>query len=142
VNAGGVTRVWEGAGAPTVKDVAAKIQTRKTWTLNRMPILVVVDEFTDAYRWSWKGKFGGRGYKVIGLKELRTVKGLEFQWVVLVIRKSLYHELQTGFTGSTQRIYHQRRLLRIPFTRARDGILTLVLPDMDRHDMVDAFQWA
>lgn len=142
VNRGGVTRVWEQASQRTIKEVAAQVQTRRTWRLNATPILIVVDEFTKAFQWNWKGQFGGRGFQVIGLQDLRAVKGLEHQWVVLVLRESLYHELQEGFAGSTQRIYNARRMLRIPFTRARDGILTVVLPDMDRNDIADAFQWA
>ncbi len=43
-------------------------------------------------------------------------------------------------TGSSQRIYQYRRLLRIPFSRARDGILTLVLPDVLRPGVTDVFR--
>ena len=142
VNGGGVTQVWQDADLTSVKQVAERIQSRRAWGMKVAPILVVVDDFTEAREWIWKGRFGGRAFQVIRLAELGTVKGLEYQWVVLVIRASLYQDLQEGFAGSSNRIYQARRMLRIPFTRARDGILTMVLPDVERPGLADAYRWS
>ncbi len=62
--------------------------------------------------------------KTISMNEVNKVKGLEFQHVFIFIRKNLFGEIQNGFKGSGQRVYHQRRLLRIPFSRAKDSLVT------------------
>jgi hypothetical protein len=55
------------------------------------------------------------------------MKGLEYQHVLLVINRSLFEELESGFEGSGRTIYHARRMLRIPFSRAKDSLVTFVV---------------
>jgi len=65
--------------------------------------------------------------KIITLDEIRSIKGLEFQHVFLFLKRDLYEQVEYGFKGSGQRVYNQRRLLRIPFSRAKDSLVTFVL---------------
>jgi hypothetical protein len=53
---------------------------------------------------------------------IEDIKGLEFQHVLIFINQTLYSELDQGFKGSGQRGYNARRLLRIPFSRAKDSV--------------------
>lgn len=140
VNAGGVARVWNPATNTDLAEAAQVVSRRKAWGLPTPQVLVVVDEFTEATDWPWERAFASRTIRKIGFNDLEAVKGLEFQWVIIAIRATLNNELLDGFSGSSRRVYAARRLLRIPFTRARDGILTLVAPDVPRPGVRDAFR--
>jgi len=61
--------------------------------------------------------------------DIDEIKGLEYQHVFIFINETLYKELEYGFKGSGQKTYHQRRLLRIPFSRAKDSLVTFVMSD-------------
>jgi hypothetical protein len=65
-------------------------------------------------------------HTVVGEREISSIKGVEFQHVLVVIGPELYAQLEQGFEGSGQAVYNRRRLLRIPFSRARDSLITLV----------------
>jgi hypothetical protein len=62
----------------------------------------------------------------IDLRHALTVKGLEYQHVVMWLSAQRYDALQKGFSGSGQRLYNEYRLLRIPFSRARDSVAVFV----------------
>lgn len=55
--------------------------------------------------------------------KIEDIKGLEFQHVLIFISQTLYNELNRGFKGAGQKNYNYRRLLRIPFSRAKDSIV-------------------
>jgi hypothetical protein len=76
---------------------------------------------------SWKREINGLEAVVINSKDLELVKGLEFQHVFLVLAKELYDEIEHGFNGSGQSRYLARRLLRIPFSRAKDSLVSFVV---------------
>jgi hypothetical protein len=61
--------------------------------------------------------------KKLSFFEIEDIKGLEFQRVFIFVEQQLFHELQYGFEGSGQNVYHRRRLLRIPFSRAKDSLV-------------------
>lgn len=63
-------------------------------------------------------------------EQVNKIKGLEFQHVFAFINKNLYDELQNGFRGTGQNVYKQRRLLRIPFSRAKDSLVTFAIDDV------------
>jgi DNA replication protein DnaC len=63
----------------------------------------------------------------ISLEEIQKVKGLEFQHVFIFLSKNLYEEIQRGFRSCGNPAYNSRRLLRIPFSRAKDSLVTFVL---------------
>jgi len=64
--------------------------------------------------------------KVIGSGALSSVKGVEFQHVFLLLDEPNFAALVSGFHGSGTRVYDQRRLFRIPFSRAKDSLVTFV----------------
>jgi hypothetical protein len=68
----------------------------------------------------------------IRLKELKSVTGLEFHWVVLVIRASLIARLESAFVGATRRVYNARRMLRVPLPELATGSWPSSLPDVPR----------
>lgn len=61
--------------------------------------------------------------------QVNQIKGLEFQHVFIFINKTLFEDLENGFRGTGQNVYKQRRLLRIPFSRAKDSLVTFAVDD-------------
>jgi len=60
------------------------------------------------------------------LDDVESVKGLEYQHVLLFLGRDLFMQLESGFQGTGQPIYNQRRLIRIPFSRAKDSMVVFV----------------
>lgn len=118
----------------TISDVKTELNRilqnrRQMW--NHYPgLLVMVDDgisidgpFDNALT-----QFRDMGYvKVISINEISQVKGLEFQHVFVFIKQSLFDDLEQGFKGTGQSLYRQRRLLRIPFSRAKDSLVTFAI---------------
>jgi hypothetical protein len=69
--------------------------------------------------------------ELVRLSDIETLKGVEYQHVFLLLSEPLYREIELGFRGSGQRTYRSRRLLRIPFSRARDSLVTFVFPSTE-----------
>ncbi len=63
----------------------------------------------------------------ISLDTLNDVKGMEYQHVFVVLDQEHFNEIQNGFSGTGRKVYNQRRLLRIPFSRAKDSLVTFGL---------------
>jgi hypothetical protein len=72
-------------------------------------------------------RFHGGYVKIMFLGQVEKVKGLEFQHVFVIINENLFEQLQHGFEGSGQKTYHARRLLRIPFSRAKDSLVVFAM---------------
>jgi hypothetical protein len=64
-----------------------------------------------------------------GFHEVETVKGLEFAHVFIIVSKRTYTELLRTDNGPGSTEYAKQRLLRIPFSRARDSLVTFVVED-------------
>jgi superfamily I DNA/RNA helicase len=69
-------------------------------------------------------------FETLSIDEVNEIKGLEYQHVFIFIKKGLFDEIQMGFKGSGQRVYDERRLLRIPFSRAKDSLVTFAIDDV------------
>jgi GTPase SAR1 family protein len=61
--------------------------------------------------------------------QVSRIKGLDFQHVFIFINKALFDDLENGFRGTGKNVYKQRRLLRIPFSRAKDSLVTFAVDD-------------
>ena len=62
-----------------------------------------------------------------GLHEVESVKGLEFPHVFVVVNRATYASLLSATNGPGKKEYGNQRLLRIPFSRARDSLVTFVV---------------
>lgn len=67
--------------------------------------------------------------RIVRAHQLKAIKGLEFQHAFILASEQLLQELEEGFSGAGRRLYNARRLLRIPFSRAKDSIATFGIPD-------------
>jgi len=100
------------------------------------PLLVAIDPgLPDSIQESVRNYFKAASahaetrvtHVVYALADVTSLKGVEFQHVFLFISPSLYKEVNRGFRGSGKHVYNSRRLLRIPFTRAKDSLVTFVI---------------
>lgn len=65
-----------------------------------------------------------------GFHEVESVKGLEFAHVFVFVTRRTYRELLDTTNGPGRKEYMRQRQLRIPFSRARDSLVTFVVdPD-------------
>lgn len=127
VNPGGRERVYEDTSFDDlVAEVERLEQTGQLWR-HWPPLLIVVDD-TLTLTADAKELLAGISHDVVALRRAQAVKGLEYQYVFLFLARSTYDELQHGFNGTGRSEYAGRRLLRIPFSRAKDGIVTFVSP--------------
>ena len=68
------------------------------------------------------------GYvKILQLSQVEEVKGLEFQHVFIFLNRDEFTQIQNGFKGSGRSTYRSRTLLRIPFSRAKDSVVTFAV---------------
>jgi len=74
----------------------------------------------------WQRELRGLQARFSTLYDLMDIKGLEFQHVFLILRESQYGELEKAPPGSNK---PANRLMRIPFSRAKDSLVTFVLAD-------------
>ena len=97
------------------------------------PLLVAVDKDTPLPE-AWVEALDQCDveYERIWLDDLQEIKGLEYQHVALVLSSVRHADLERGFSGSGRRLYNDYRLLRIPFTRAKDSVAVFVLDAVDR----------
>jgi len=68
------------------------------------------------------------GYvKQMNLADANKIKGLEYQHAFIFIDSDKYQDLIEGFEGTGQTQYEHRRLLRIPFSRAKDSLVVFAI---------------
>jgi len=89
------------------------------------PLLIVRDRDAEVPE-NWLDGADAFATDRISADELDLVKGLEYQHVLLILGQDLYSSLENGFTGSGQAQYNRFRLSRIPFSRAKDSLVTFV----------------
>ncbi|MCL4261773.1 MAG: hypothetical protein KJ069_01090 [Anaerolineae bacterium] len=125
-NPGGHTPVYDEATIQNVIDEVNRInQPGLLW--KHWYNLLVVESEKGALRPECYQAINRVKAKIISLNQIESVKGLEFQHVFLFLERSLYEQIEFGFEGSGQSVYNRRRLLRIPFSRAKDSLVTFVL---------------
>jgi superfamily I DNA/RNA helicase len=120
----------------TVNDIHHEVRRiiQHEWLMwQHTPGLLVVEGLDEGYQLSDASRealqpLAKRDYiRWVTLDEIKDIKGLEFQHVFIFVGLKLFKELQAGFSGTGRRIYDQRRLLRIPFSRAKDSLVTFAL---------------
>jgi hypothetical protein len=130
----GHEETYEAATVDDLRKEVRRIKRRPLWR-HSPPLLLVVEKGLASDSWDWQEELKGIPFVQLdiqsqGYGRLQEVKGIEFQHAFFAIGKSLFKELNEGFQGSGKKLFHQRRLLRIPFSRAKDSIVTFVVsPD-------------
>src|SRR5205085_7904142 len=91
------------------------------------PLLVITDPSADIPR-QWLSRLDAVATHRTATDDLLSIKGLEYQHVLMLLSDRLYQSLEQGFEGSGQNAYNRYRLFRIPFSRAKDSLVTFVFP--------------
>lgn len=131
VNPSGYTEVYD---TPELQDLKSELESIKSqkggmW-VHFPPLLVtLLDRPKESLPAQWRKvlDLSRINYTLAGAEDLGNVKGVEFQHVFVLLSQSLYIQLNSGFTGSGQKEYNSRRLIRIPFSRAKDRLVVFVL---------------
>ena len=118
------TRSLPQTSSEEVRKITRARQTWKHWP----PLLVAIDDENEmALPAEWQAALGDVRHQSIPMSAAPAIKGLEFQHVFLFLGSQLFEELESGFEGVGKSLYTLRRRYRIPFTRAKDNIVTFVV---------------
>jgi hypothetical protein len=136
-NPSGYERTYADAKLKDVRAEVNRLRRSALWA-HVDPLLVVLDTTCET-GWHWDKLLDGIPHELVGFDPssrhpgLRSIKGLEYQHAFLVLNYRLARELERGFDGTGKSVYRSRRLLRIPFSRAKDSVVTFVfMTDEDR----------
>lgn len=118
---------------PNIKDFQNEVNRilQAEWLLwKHWPGLLIVEDVKLPEPWDRiLAPLYGRGYvHSVSLNDLPEIKGLEYQHVFILLSIETFQEIEQGFRGSGRKTYDERRLLRIPFSRAKDSLVTFALP--------------
>lgn len=129
VNPSGRVKVYPQAQLGDVRaEVDALLARPDTWTFGKPYLVAKDDEYLKRMPHSWMSELRRlHPSKVISLSDSRLIKGLEFQHALLVMSEELFLALEEGYDGATRAVHDKRRLYRIPFTRAKDSVITFVV---------------
>jgi hypothetical protein len=131
VNPGGYTNSHEDADISSLKEEITRLKIApKSRALEWLLVAFLDIKSSKAPLWL-KNELNvlQNKYKItlVDPTELDNVKGLEFQHAFCFMTTKLFEELNEGFSGSSVRIYEERRRLRIPITRAKDSVVLFAL---------------
>ncbi len=130
-NPHGYEQTYTNADLDTWRREIRRIWERPLWR-HTEPLLVArlgIDGHGPDLAGRWRRVVQSLEAVIINGDDIERVKGLEFQHAFLIVSGELYDELEHGFGGSGQARYFARRLLRIPFSRAKDSVVTFVVRD-------------
>jgi hypothetical protein len=133
INPAGYVEYYPDASVSEIQQEVKRILQYEWMMWEHHPGLLVVEELRKGYELSEAANevlwpLEERGYiQRVSLKSVEEVKGLEFQHVFIFIDQELYKEIQHGFSGTGRKVYNERRLFRIPFSRAKDRGVTFAL---------------
>ena len=127
-NPHGYLEVYENAELHDLHREVDRILEKPLWR-HWPPFLLVIDRAIGDRIGPWVEYMDDRRIEgeVVYTDKANDVKGLEFQHAFLLLGKDLYRQLETRFSGSGQAAYAQRRLIRIPFSRAKDSMVVFVV---------------
>jgi hypothetical protein len=141
VNPGGFQRVVVPATASDVRaEVERILKTQHLWWQHWKPLMVAVDDDLGPPSRDISEALRAVPHEIVRLEQdpeldrrtlvpgVRSLKGAEFQHVLLFLSTPLYRELEDGFQAKGKTVYARRRLLRIPISRGRDSLVTFVWP--------------
>lgn len=126
----GYTKAYSEASRTDVITELHRLKRFPLWQ-HSPPLLLVIDARSEGMKWPWQKLLRGIEFRRVTIhpedySELEAIKGLEFQYAFLVIHEGLYFQLEKGFEGTGQKEYQRRRLLRIPWSRGKDGLVVFV----------------
>lgn len=104
-----------------------RIRQQGRWKHWPSTLVVIDDEYSRNVE-GFRNAFSSAGIvcEAVQLSDIGSVKGLEYQHLVLFIARATFQDLENGFQGSGQSKYAQYRLMRIPLSRPKDSQVVFV----------------
>lgn len=133
VNPAGYVQYYPEATVANLKHEVAQILQNEWRLWSHFPGLLVVEYFEPGYTLSKKlnsilAPLQRKNFvKRVNGRDLDSIKGLEFQYAFIFMDKFLFKQIQEGFSGTGRSVYNERRRMRIPFSRAKDRLVTFAL---------------
>ena len=107
--------------------VFSRLSRAKTLWTHWPPILLVFDADALPALPPALSDLPQQVFRVVRSTDIETIKGVDFQHAMLFLGRDTFEMLQKPFACSGQPRYHRLRLLRIPFSRARDSLSVFLL---------------
>jgi hypothetical protein len=128
-NPSGRAKVYAPASLANIQAEVRRLKRAPGLWRHAAPYLIAQDdEWLVKLPPGWKSSLEElRDARWIGMRGALGIKGIEFQHVILILSESLFLQLENGFEGATRALYNQRRLYRIPLSRAKDSITVFVV---------------
>jgi hypothetical protein len=76
---------------------------------------------------AWMRLLEEAGVQIVERARIQSIKGLEYQHVLLFLHGDTYVNVHEGFAGAGRALYASARLLRIPYSRAKDSLVVFVM---------------
>jgi hypothetical protein len=127
-NPDGYVREYRPADFDDLRHELARIRSAPRWN-HWHHLLAVIDERV-ALSARWMAELSAADAQVVLKEDVESIKGLEYQHAFLLFPESIYAEIEQGFSGTGRRGYDARRLLRIPFSRAKDSVAVFVFNNL------------
>jgi energy-coupling factor transporter ATP-binding protein EcfA2 len=127
-NPDGYVKVYRPADFGDLQGELTRIRSAPTWTHWRHLLAVIDERVNLAARWT--AALSDADAQVIVKEDVESIKGLEYQHALLIFPESVYDEIEEGFRGAGRGGYNARKLLRIPFSRAKDSVAVFVIPNL------------
>lgn len=129
-NPGGYSQVYDPARVEDLAAEVARIRTERLWQ-HWDPVVLFIDDNASepaALAKVLRQELNRHsiGTREVVLSEVESVKGTEFQHGFILLGGNTFDQIERGFEGSGQAVYRERRRLRIPFSRPKDSLVTLV----------------
>lgn len=125
-NPHGYLQVYEFAQVADVDTELRRIKQKPLWS-HWPPLLVVDDVNANPQLQPLLEVVQGVNSQRTSIRDVDEIKGLEFQHAFVFLGRNLFRELESGFSGTGQFLYTQRRLMRIPYSRAKDSLVVFVV---------------
>lgn len=125
-NPHGYLKVCEHATAVDIDEETDRLLTMPLWR-HWSPLLIVFDiDLVESDRNLVISPMERIRSTLSTIGDVEKIKGLEFQHAFVFVTRNLFNQLENRFEGSGQAAYNERRLIRIPFTRAKDSMTVFV----------------
>ncbi len=126
-NPNGYLQVYEPWTPEDLKAEIERIQSQSQWVHWPSTLIVVDDDYRGATD-TLTATFSNAGLhcETTQLCDVGSVKGLEYQHLILFLSKGTFQDLENGFHGSGQAKYAKYRMMRIPLSRPKDSKVVFV----------------
>ena len=126
-NPHGYVQVYESWDAEAINNEITRIRTQVNWRHWPSTLIVLDEEYsTDVRGFAALFSKAGLRCETVLMSDVESIKGLEYQHLVMFLSRPTFRNLEDGFHGFGQAKYAKYRLMRIPISRPKDSQVVFV----------------